>query len=448
MEVTPSTYTFVTLGDTARFSAAMRDASGAPVSVERFQWSSSDESVATVDTTGLATAVGPGPATIRAEAHGVRGSAELAVEVFPSVSAGFTHTCVVAIGGDAYCWGRNDLGQLGDGTTTDRHTPVPVSGGLSFVEVSAGGLHTCGVTTGGSAYCWGFNRDGQLGDGTTTDRHAPGLVSGGAGFVMLSAGTHYTCGVKTGGVAYCWGLNSDGQLGDGTQTGRTMPVPVSGELSFAALSAGEAHVCGLTTPPHAGADYGLAYCWGLNVNGQLGDSTRIDRLTPVPVYTFPYPWVTAAIFASLSAGGHHTCGEYNGWARCWGLNISGQLGGQYGDVFVPEWLVPAQVWAPASSTLLSAGGHHTCGVMTGGNGYCWGNNSDGQLGIGPGSSRAWGYPRKVVAPGLQLVAVSAGEAHTCGVTTRGEVYCWGRNDHGQLGDGTTTNRSEPAGVVW
>jgi alpha-tubulin suppressor-like RCC1 family protein len=394
VEVAPSAYTFTALGDTVRFSAVLVTASGDTISVASFQWSSSDESVATVDSAGLATAVGPGQADITAEARGERGQALLAVEVFPSASTGWTHTCGVAIGGDAYCWGDNESGQLGDGTTTDRPTPVPVSGGLDFAVVSAGSHHTCGVTTGGSAYCWGWNRDGQLGDGTITDRHVPVAVSGELGFVAVSTGFHYTCGVTTEGSAYCWGRNISGQLGDGSGADHTTPVPVSGGLSFVAVSAGEAHVCGLTTGENA-------HCWGDNFFGQLG-----------------------------------------GRAYCWGRNIFGQLG----DSTTIEWHVPVPVGRDFGFSAASAGGHHSCGV-TYRNAYCWGNNSDGQLGIGGGTSRDWRSPR-LVSGGLGYVAVSAGEAHACGVTTSGGVYCWGRNDRGQLGDGTMTGRSAPVRVVW
>jgi alpha-tubulin suppressor-like RCC1 family protein len=429
VEVAPSAYTFTALGDTVRFGAVLVTAAGDTVSVDRFQWSSSNESVATVDTAGLATAVGPGTGQIMAEARGVSGEASLAVEVFPSVSTGWTHTCGVRISGDAYCWGGNESGQLGDGTKTDRHAPVPVSGGLDFAMVSAGSHHTCGVTSAGDAYCWGFNRDGQLGDGTITDGHAPVAVSGGLSFVTVSTGFHYSCGVTTEGSAYCWGRNMSGQLGDGSGTDHTTPVPVSGGLSFVAVSAGEAHACGLTTG-------GSAHCWGDNFFGQLGDNTT--NQSPVPVQV-----LGGLSFAALSAGGHHTCGVTTGRsAYCWGRNSYGQLG----DSTTIEWHVPAPVSRDFGFTAVSAGGHHSCGI-TYRNAYCWGNNSDGQLGIGGGTWRDWRSPR-LVSGGLGFVAVRAGEAHACGVTPSGDIYCWGLNDHGQLGDGTTTDRSAPLRVVW
>ena len=151
-----------------------------------------------------------------------------AARPFAKMSAGGAGTCGVTAGGAAYCWGSNFSGQLGDGTTTDRSSPVLVTGGVSFAAVSAGpgGDFTCGVTSGGAVYCWGYNGNGELGDGTTTNRSSPVLVMGGVSFAAVSAGGAHTCGVTAGGAVYCWGLNSSGQLGDGTTTDRSSPVLV------------------------------------------------------------------------------------------------------------------------------------------------------------------------------------------------------------------------------
>jgi alpha-tubulin suppressor-like RCC1 family protein len=150
---------------------------------------------------------------------------------FAQVSAGEYHSCGVTTAGAAYCWGRGYSGELGDGTTTyARSSPVAVQGGLTFAQVSAGAHYSCGVTTVGAAYCWGDNGGGQLGDGTTTtDRTSPVLVRGGLTFAQVSAGSGFTCGVTLDGVAYCWGENIYGQLGNGTTTNSSVPVKVAGQ---------------------------------------------------------------------------------------------------------------------------------------------------------------------------------------------------------------------------
>jgi len=232
---------------------------------------------------------------------------------FAAVSAGDYHTCGVTTAGTAYCWGDNTHGELGDGTGTDRTSPVAVEGGLTFASVSAGLAHTCGVTTGGAAYCWGYNADGQLGDGTGTDRTSPVAVLGGLTFAAVSAGGYHTCGVTTAGTAYCWG---SGLLGDGTiriTNGQTSPVAVLGGLTFASVNAGRDHTCGVRTA-------GMAFCWGQNLDAELGDGTTTSRTSPVAV-------LGGLSFARVSAGVAHTCGVTTGGAAyCWGYNAAGELG--------------------------------------------------------------------------------------------------------------------------
>src|SRR3989454_7841669 len=190
---------------------------------------------------------------------------------FAAVHADAVHTCGVTTVGAAFCWGANGSGQLGDGTTTGPETsaggppcsttPAAVVGGLNFAAVSAGGAHTCGVTAAGAAYCWGSNNSGQLGDGTTTNRSRPMIVAGGVTFAAVRAGATHTCGVTAAGAAYCWGANGVGQLGDGATTDRTRPTLVTGGENFDSVSVGVGHTCGLTAT-------GAAYCWGPNGVGQ------------------------------------------------------------------------------------------------------------------------------------------------------------------------------------
>lgn len=284
-----------------------------------------------------------------------------------SITAGDTHTCARSDSDQARCWGRNDRGQIGDGTTADRAAPTAVSGGLSFVGISAGGDHTCGVTSSGDAYCWGANDRGQLGDGTTTDRMSPVLVSGGLTWAEVSAGGGHTCAVTTGNVAYCWGANDRGQLGDGTTTDRNDPTIVGGGLSFVSVTAGLAHSCAVTTSDEA-------YCWGANGEGQLGDGTRTDRSQPALV-------TGGLAFSSVSAGVGHTCGVLIGsGARCWGDNEAGQLG----DGTLTDRTEPVAPSEDLPFVQVSAGGSFSCALTPDPTGYCWGLNETGQLGSGAG----------------------------------------------------------------
>jgi alpha-tubulin suppressor-like RCC1 family protein len=150
---------------------------------------------------------------------------------FRQVSAGGGHTCGVTTAERGYCWGSNALGQIGDGTTTRRPTPVQVAGWLSFRLLSAGSSDTCAVNLFDRAFCWGANTRGQLGDGTTTQRLTPVRVVGGLRFRQVSASEiRHTCGVTTGNLSYCWGQNDNGQLGDGTLRNRARPTPVAGPM--------------------------------------------------------------------------------------------------------------------------------------------------------------------------------------------------------------------------
>lgn len=194
---------------------------------------------------------------------------------YRQVDAGLDHSCAVTTAYQIFCWGRNDYGQLGDGSTAKvRLKPVLVTGGRSYGQVSAGWLFTCAVTTGSRALCWGWGRYGTIGDGKTLDRWEPRHVAGTVLFSRVTAGTEVTCGESTGNRAYCWGY--PGLVGDGTKTIRLTPVPVSGGLFFRQVSSGNGVTCGVSSESRG-------YCWGGNFNGALGDGTTTDRLTPVPI---------------------------------------------------------------------------------------------------------------------------------------------------------------------
>lgn len=351
--------------------------------------------------------------------------------IFASMTGGRYHTCGLTIAGAAYCWGHNIAGQLGDGTTTMRLTPMPVATTLTFASLTAGAFHTCGVTAGGAAYCWGDNFFGELGDGTTTERHSPAPVLGSLTFASLNAGADgtQTCGLSTSGTAYCWGDNSFGALGDATTTQRLTPTLVTGQLAFTTLSGGRHHTCGLV----AG---GAAYCWGDNIYGELGDGTAIQRNGPTSV-------VGGFRFTSLARAiaGVNTCALIaGGTAYCWGFNDDGELG----DGTTTGRTTPTPVAGGLSFTALAVAAFHTCGLTGGNVTYCWGRNSSGVIGDGTLTQR---LTPTTVAGALVFTSITIGAYHTCALTAGGAAYCWGDNYLGALGDGTQTNRSVPTAVL-
>ena len=367
------------------------------------------------------------------------GSPGTAGAAAPTVVSGGDHTCALTSGGAVKCWGSNAMGQLGDGTVgTDRLTPIDVVGLADrVVAIAAGGRHTCALTSGGAAKCWGRNSMGQLGDGTSgTDRLTPVDVAGlSSGVVAIAAGELHTCVLTSGGAVKCTGSNYYGQLGDGTVgTNRLTPVDVVGLANgVVAIATGGGHTCALTSG-------GAVKCWGRNSMGQLGDGTvGTNRLTPVGVVGLP-----SGVIA-IAGGANHTCALTRGGAvKCWGDNFFGQVG----DAGATIRLTPVDVVGLAGGVVaISTGADHTCALTRSGAVKCWGRNGTGQLGDGTRRTNRL-TPVDVAGLASGVVAIAAGELHTCALTSSGVVQCWGYNSFGQLGDDTSwTGRPTPVDVV-
>ncbi len=345
-----------------------------------------------------------------------------------AMAAGGAHVCALMSRGAVKCWGENESGQLGNGGMTDASTPQDVTGlSSSAMAIAAGDRYTCAVTSEGGVKCWGRNGVGQLGNGGTTDASTPQDVAGlSSGAMAIAAGGAHMCALLSGGGVKCWGYNVNGQLGNGGTTNANTPQDVIGLSSgVTAIVAGGQHTCALLSG-------GGVKCWGYNVNGQLGNGGTMDASTPQDVVGL------SGGATAIAAGGEHTCAVTNaGEVKCWGYNLDGELGnGGTMNASTPQDVVGLS----GGVTAIAAGGQHTCALLSSDGAKCWGLNEFGQLGDGmlkycvPHYCRAL-TPQDVYGLSSGAMAIVAGGGHTCALTSGGEVKCWGSNEFGQRGDG-------------
>jgi alpha-tubulin suppressor-like RCC1 family protein len=350
------------------------------------------------------------------------------------IAAGGGHACDL-YAGHVWCWGLNSSGQLGDGTTISSDVPAAVAGGHTFTKISASSaFHTCALDTAGHAWCWGDNAFGQLGDGTTTSSDVPAAVAGGHTFTHISAGGAQTCALDTAGHAWCWGDNSNDQLGNGTRVNSAVPVAVTtnGVLAGKTLT---------QIAPTGGSacaidTNGHAYCWGEGDTGALGNGALPNASPPVAVDTRGV--LAGRTLTQIS----HTCVlDTTGRAYCWGDDSNGELGNGH-DATQSD--VPVRVLGRHLFTRINDGGPEVCAIDTAARAWCWGQNGNGQIGNGTITDDSV-IPAAVstsgVLAGKTITGIAAGGAFACGVS-HGAVYCWGQGGDGQLGDGTTITQSD------
>lgn len=348
-----------------------------------------------------------------------------------ALTGGANHSCALLSTGSVHCWGANSSGQLGIGSNVAQTSPVAVTGlSGSVLAIDAGGNQTCALLATGSLMCWGA---GRMGDGTTTARNVPTAVSGLSGSVAsVSVGSSNICALLVGGAVQCWGSNGSGQLGDGTVVARLLPINVSGLGSATGLSTSGASTCAILTD-------GSAKCWGSGNYGKLG----------IGVVTTPNPTPQSVVgftsgIADIAVGGTFTCAVTTGGSiRCWGRNTEGELGnGSYGVQRTPA----DATGVPTGQVSIAAGGFHACTLSASHNLSCWGGRSSGAVGDGVVSIAAQTSAAAVSVLGSTVAQVATGISHSCAVTTLGGLKCWGDNFWGELGDGTTTTRGAPGDV--
>lgn len=342
----------------------------------------------------------------------------------------------------AYGWGNNFSGQLGDGTSvTSTSSPKLAGVGITaWSEIDTYQGHTLGITTNGVAYAWGLNSSGQLGDGTTSSRLSPVTVIGGiTNWSQVSAGYVHSLGITSSGIAYGWGSNAYGRIGNGNTTSVSSPVSIIGGITnWSSVSGGRDYSLGLRSS-------GILYGWGNGGFGVIGDNTTSSRLSPVTVVGGITTW--SKMCASMHTNRGHSIGATSGGlAYCWGYNRYGQLGiGTFGGI--PGYRQSPMLVTGGVSTWngVSVGNYFSLGSTSTGLAYGWGNNVSGKLGDGTTSSRA--SPVTVVGGITNWSQIRAGQTHSIGLTSTGVLYGWGNNGNGQIGDGTTTQKSSPVTIV-
>ncbi|MFD1953876.1 fibronectin type III domain-containing protein [Paenibacillus thailandensis] len=337
--------------------------------------------------------------------------------------AGGHHTLALNQNGTVWAWGSNEYGQLGDGSTTNRSTPVQVQGLSSATAIALGDNHSLAIKSDGTVWAWGSNGYGQLGDGSIIERHTPVQVEGLSSVIDIAANFGHSLALKSDGTVWAWGNNELGQLGDGSTTNRSTPVQVQGLDSVIAISAGYGHSLALKSD-------GTVWAWGNNELGQLGDGSTTNRSTPVQVQGL-------SSMVDIASGDYHNLAiKSDGTAWAWGTNWLGELGdGSY----YPQY-TPVQVQDLSSVIDVAAGYEHSVALKSDGTVWIWGNDEFDPWGYGHG------WPVQVQEL-RSVVEIAAGNQHSLAVKNDGTVWAWGKNDYGQLGDGTKTARFTPFQVL-
>lgn len=363
------------------------------------------------------------------------------------LAGGGYNNCALS-NGRVYCWGKGTNGQLGNSASSNTVNPVAVAtvilNGQRMTNIAGGRNHMCAVNS-GLAACWGDNSSGQVGNNSaTTSFNTPqqvGTFHAGLTPSQIAGGAQSSCAVADN-LAYCWGDNSRGQVGDNSTTLRRVPVAVlsSGGLlnkSITQVQVGGMFACAIAN--------GTAYCWGANDYGQLGNNTTSAGATSAPVAVNVAGVLSGKTVTQIALGNEHACAIADGTAYCWGRNNYGQLGtGNTTNSSVPVAVSTSTgLSGKVITNILNGGYGHTCAVADG-QAYCWGRNNYGQLGDNTTTDKTSPTAVNVagVLSGKGVTQLIGGDLYTCSVAN-GRAYCWGDNSFGQLGINASTPTSTP-----
>jgi len=348
------------------------------------------------------------------------------------------HTCVILSDQTVSCWGENLSGQLGIGNNAKQHSPVSVPGLTNIAEISLGSAHTCAINTTGSVWCWGFNVWGQLGINNTFDQNSPVLVEALSNIVEISLGEYHTCARNTTGAIFCWGHNKQGELGIGTtDTQENLPqfvnFPTSSSTNFTQIAVGGFHACAINEQRYC-------FCWGWNGHGQVGldpanNPQNIDKqTTPVLLQG------REMFYKEVSLGYKHSCIiDVDDDLFCWGQNQYYEIGrfvdenaDNDNDIKVYAlWFIKEKI------SKISLGDEQTCAINNTGHVFCWGqNNYINTLPLQSLNFSRTDYSPISIQELSDITDISLGDLHTCATNLTGSVFCWGKNDRGQLGIGS------------
>ncbi|GEM_PF-6280989 len=358
--------------------------------------------------------------------------------------------------GDIWCWGRNFERQIGNGVDGQRFVIPPYRvknpAGRKWIDLSAGGDHACAVDENYETWCWGINKNKKVDVRENTSSVFSTPHDTGLRFYQIYSGLDYNCGIRSQGAVYCWGLNKYGQLGNGefgngvttgdpdyhdyVDTPVHLITPSPQDSGWNIISPGGWFACGIHE--------NKLYCWGNNDHGQLGNNSTIGTNSSVPIIV-DNP--DGAGWTDVAAGGYHGCGiDENGNLWCWGYGYYGQLGS---GVSIYHTNIPQEVvhpyglkWVKVSAAYLS-----TCAIDEMGQVFCWGDNTNGELGTGISNNSSTPLPLQTLSDAEVIdLSTGAGARGMCAVTENYDLYCWGNNPYGETNALTTGKKFTPVEI--